>query len=245
MPYTTYYETMNHDTDMNGNLRPSVIQRYMQETANRQMRDAKPTYEDLFNDGKAFILSRMVVKIHRNIAQYEKIRVETWPSNKDKGASFTRCYIMYSGDEEVARGLGLWALVDINTKSLLRVSDMDFSNYEMGEPYEMQGVRFRIPKDEMKAAGEFKVYYPLTDCNRHMNNTNYPDMYLSFIPEVDKYSVTEYSITHKAEAPLNAILRVEISDPHKNDDGTVTYYFRTFAGEAVNTECQMTLTHNS
>lgn len=243
MPYTACYEAMNHDTDLKGDLRPSAVLRYMQETANHQMRDSKPTYEELFNDGKAFILSRMVVKIHRNIRQYEKIRVETWPSSKDKGAAFNRCYIIYSGDEEVARGLGVWALVDINTKSLLRVSDMDFSNYEMGEPYEMQGLRFRIPKEEMKNVGEFKVYYPLTDCNRHMNNTNYPDMYLSFIPEPDKCSVTDFSITYKAEAPLNSVLKIERSDAHENEDGTTTYYFRTWVEDTVNSECQMTLTH--
>jgi len=243
MPYTSFYETMNHDTDMNGNIRASAVQRYMQETANRQMRDARPSYDDLFNEGKAFILSRMVVKTHRNIEKYEKIRVETWPSNKDKGATFTRCYVIYSGDEEVARGLAIWGLVDIASKTLLRVTDMDFSNYEMGEPYEMQGLRFRIPKDEMKKVGEFKVYYSLTDINRHMNNTNYPDMFFSFLPDADKCRVTDYSITYKSEAPLNSTLRIEISDPHENEDGTITYYFRSWIGDIVNSECQMTLVH--
>lgn len=241
MAYTSFYETMNHDTDLNGVVRPSILLRYMQETANHQMRDSRPTYEELFNEGKAFILSRMVVKTTRKIGQYEKIRVETWPSDADKGATFTRCYIMYAGDEEIARGIGLWALVDVNNKSLLRVTDMDFTNYEMGAPYEMEGLRFRIPKDEMKEAGQYTVYYPLTDCNRHMNNTNYPDMLFSFIPNIDKYYVTDFSITYKAEAPLNSTLKVEISDPHENEDGTVTYYFRTWAEDKINIEAYMTI----
>ena len=242
MAYYSIYETMNHDTDQKGYLRPSAIQKYMQETANHQMRDSKPTYEELFDKGQAFILSRMAVKLNRPIKQYEKIRVETWPSSEDKGATFTRCYVIYSDNEEVARGLGLWALVDINTKSLLRVSDMDFSNYEMGKPFEMQGMRFRIPKDEMKEAGGYKVFYPLTDCNKHMNNTNYPDMYISFLPDAQKYNVVSYSITYKAEAPLNADLKVEISEPHENEDGTITYYFRTWVKDLVNSECEMKVT---
>ncbi|MBE6686876.1 MAG: hypothetical protein E7591_06545 [Ruminococcaceae bacterium] len=245
MPYTSFYETQNHDTDLCGNLRPSAVQKYMQETANRQMRDSGPTYEELFEKGQAFILSRMAVKIHRSIKQYENIRVETWPSNKDKAAAFTRCYVIYSGDEEVARGLGIWALVDINTKSLLRVSDMDFSNYEMGEPFEIKDIRFRIPKDEMKYAGDFKVFYTLCDCNRHMNNTNYPDLYLSFIPDADKCTVTDYSITYKAEAPLNETLMVEISEPHENENGTLTYFFRTMTGGLVNSECRLTVSRSS
>ncbi len=239
--YRSKYSTLNHDTDAKGYLRPSCIQRYMQETANRQMRDSKPTYEELFDEGKAFILSRMVVKCHRPIKQYEDIEVETWPSDSDRGVTFTRCYVIYAEGIEVARGLGIWALVDIPTRKLLRTSEMDFTNYEMGSPFEMEGLRFRIPKEEMETVGEYQVTYSVVDCNMHMNNTNYPDMLFSYIPDIDKHYVTDMSITYKAEAPLGAQLRIERSQPQINEDGTTTYYFRTYTEEKVNVEAFMTI----
>ncbi len=240
MYYTAHFETMNHDTDANGIVRPSIILRYMQETANHQMRDCKPTYDELFADGKAFILSRMTVKVNRIIKAYENIEVQTWPC-PGKGATFLRCYVITANGEEIARGLGHWALVDINTKGLLRSGDVDLSNYTYGEPFEMSGVRFRIPSDEMQAVGSYRVHYPLIDCNRHMNNTNYPDMFFSFIPDVDKRYVTDFSITYRTEAPLDAELKVEISEPHVEGNGTVTYFFRTYTSDKINSEAFMTL----
>ncbi len=239
--YTQKYNTLNHDTDINGILRPMAIQRYMQETANRQLRDCGPSYEDLWSSGKAFILSRMVWNTVRPIRQYEDIEVATWPSDSDKGVTFNRCYAIYAKGEEVARGLGVWALVDIPTKKLLRVDDVDLSNCEAGAVFTVEGLRFRMPKEGMTPCGKYNVTYNLVDCNMHMNNTNYPDMFYSFIPGVEKCYVKDMSITYKAEAPLGAELCVHRSEPTENADGSITYYFRSYVGETVNAEAMMTL----
>lgn len=236
--YTEHYATLNHDTDAKGIVRPSCIQRYMQETANHQMRDCKPSYDDLFNEGKAFILSRMTLECKRTLNQYEKIDVQTWPSSNDKGVTFTRCYVIYADGEEVAKGLAVWALVDISTKTLIRVSDCDLSNYVHKEPFEMKGLRFRIPK-EMTDVGRCDVTYSLCDCNMHMNNTNYLDMFFNFVPEVERLYVSEYSITYKKEAKLGAALSIKRSCPIENEDGSITYYFASYIGEEVNAECMM------
>ena len=239
--YTQKYNTLNHDADINGILRPTAIQRYMQETANRQLKDCGPSYEELWNSGKAFILSRMAVNVYRPVRQYEDIEVATWPSDSDKGAAFNRCYAIYSDGQEIARGLGVWALVDIPTKKLLRVSDVDLSNCEAGPVFTVEGLRFRIPKDGMTQAGKYNVTYNLVDCNMHMNNTNYPDMFYSFIPGVEKCFVKDMSITYKAEAPLGAEVTIYRSEPAVNEDGSITYYFRSTVSENVNAEAMMTV----
>ncbi len=239
--YTQKYNTLNHDADINGILRPTAIQRYMQETANRQLRDCGPSYEELWNSGKAFILSRMAVNMTRPIRQYEDIEVMTWPSDSDKGVAFNRCYAIYANGEEIARGLGVWALVDIPTKKLLRVDDVDLSSCEAGPVFSVEGLRFRIPKEGMEPCGKYNVTYNLVDCNMHMNNTNYPDMFYSLIPGVEKCYVKDMSITYKAEAALGAELCIHRSEPVTNEDGSITYYFRSYIGETVNAEAMMTI----
>ena len=239
--YTQKYNTLNHDADINGILRPTAIQRYMQETANRQLRDCGPSYEELWKSGKAFILSRMAVNIYRPIKQYEDIDVATWPSDSDKGVAFNRCYAIYAGGEEIARGVGVWALVDIETKKLLRVDEVDLSNLEAGSVHSVEGLRFRIPKEGMTEVGKHTVTYNLVDCNMHMNNTNYPDMFYSFIPEVEKCYVRDMSITYKAEAPLGAELNIKRSTPHYNEDGVVTYYFTSNTEDKINAEAMITV----
>ncbi|MBR6513252.1 MAG: hypothetical protein IKT46_00315 [Clostridia bacterium] len=239
--YTQKYNTLNHDADINGILRPTAIQRYMQETANRQLRDFGPSYEELWQSGKAFILSRMAVNIYRPIKQYEDIEVATWPCDSDKGVAFNRSYAIYIDGEEVARGVGVWALVDIETKKLLRVEEADLSNLEAGPVHSVEGLRFRMPREGMSEAGQHRVTYNLVDCNMHMNNTNYPDMFYSFIPGVEKYYVKDMSFTYRAEAPLGAELTVHRSDAAANEDGSLTYYFRSYVGDTVNCEAMITV----
>lgn len=239
--YTEHYTTLNHDTDAKGIVRPSCIQRYMQETANHQMRDCKPTYEELFNEGKAFILSRMTVSYTQPIGQYENIDVQTWPSSKDRGATFTRCYIVSAEGKEVARAVGIWALVDIETKKLLRVGDCDMTSYTHAEPFEMKEMRFRVPSEALDNAGSFRVGYSFCDCNMHMNNTHYPDMFCNFIPNVHSATVKGYSLTYRREARLGDILDIKKSLPHEDDDGSITYYFRSFVGEEINAEARITV----
>ncbi len=239
--YTQKYNTLNHDADINGILRPTAIQRYMQETANRQLRDCGPSYEELWNSGKAFILSRMAVNMTRSIKQYEDIEVATWPSDSDKGVAFNRCYAIYADGVEIARGLGVWALVDIPTKKLLRVDEVDLSNLEAGSVHSVEGLRFRIPKEGMGPVGKYYVTYNLVDCNMHMNNTNYPDMFYSHIPGVEKCYVKDMSVTYKAEAPLGAEITIHRSEPVINENGSITYYLRSYTGETVNAEAMMTV----
>lgn len=237
--YTQKYNTLNHDADINGILRPTAIQRYMQETAHRQLRDCGPSYEELWQSGKAFILSRMVVNMIRPIRQYEDIEVTTWPCDSDRGVAFNRCYTISVNGEEVARGLGVWALVDIPTKKLLRVNEVDLSSCEAGPLHSVEGLRFRMPKDGMTEAGKYTVTYNLVDCNMHMNNTNYPDMFYSLIPDIERRWVMDMSVTYKAEAPLGAELVIYRSQPQCNDDGSITYYFRSCVGENINAEAMM------
>ena len=239
--YIQRYNTLNHDADINGILRPTAIQRYMQETAHRQLRDCGPSYEELWESGKAFILGRMAVNIIRPVKHYEDIEVTTWPSDSDRGAAFNRCYTISVNGEEVARGIGVWALVDIPTKKLLRVGDVDLSTCEAGPVFSVEGLRFRMPREGMTEVGKYQVTYNLVDCNMHMNNTNYPDMFYSFIPGVEKCYVKDMSVTYKAEAPLGAELTVHRSEPAVNEDGSITYYFRSYVGETVNAEAMMTL----
>lgn len=114
MRYTENYEVTCHDVDVNNNIKPSLILRYMQETANHQMRDRKPSYYDLFFAGKSFIVTRVTIEIFAQLHQYDKIQVDTW-NCPAKGVTFLRCYEIRRGDETVARAYSVWAVTDHET----------------------------------------------------------------------------------------------------------------------------------
>ena len=96
--YTEHFVISSHDIDINGNVRPSIVCRLMQETANHHMRDRKPTYNELFEKGQSYIAIRMAIEQPAQLHMYEEVSVDTWTCS-GKGATFLRCYRIRRGDE--------------------------------------------------------------------------------------------------------------------------------------------------
>ena len=78
--------------------------------------------------------------------------------------------------------------------------------------------------------------YDRVDVNRHMNNTNYPDMLAEFLP-MEGRRVRRMILNFQKEAPMKECLTVRRAFA---DD---TYYFRTLREDGtVNIEAEVTLT---
>lgn len=239
MYYTEHFEVSSHDVDARGIVRPACVLRYMQETANHQMRDKKPSYMDLFNDGKAFLLSRMAVKTHRAMYSYDRIDVMSWPV-ESRGATFNRCYRIERAGELIAEGQAIWALVDVNTHHLYRVTDVDLSNYEHGPLVPVEGLRFQLP-DELTQVGQHTVTYHETDMNGHLNNTFYPEILLDHLPQYDERTLADFSIHFRAEAKRNETLTIFRSEPMDTPDGQRLFFRTQRTDGSANIDAQVTL----
>ena len=239
MFYTEHFQVTTHDTDPYGVVRPGALLAFMQETADHQMRDKKPSYMDLYNEGKAFLLSRVAVKVYAPLHAHDQIDVESWPV-ESRGATFNRCYRITKGGQLIAEGQAYWALLNLATRRLLRVTDVDLSNYEHGPLQPVESIRFTAPED-IPAIGTHVVAYHDTDVNRHMNNTRYPDLLLDHLPAFDGRTFAEFSIHYKAEAPLGETLTVCRSAGEETGDGERIYYRTLRADGSVNIDAQVLL----
>lgn len=244
MRYRENYLVTSHDVDVNNNMKPSLILRYMQETANHQMRDRKPSYYDLFFEGKSFIITRITIEVYEQIHQYDQIEVATWRC-PEKGATFIRCYEITCGGKVAARGYSVWAVTNQKTGKLCKASEIDISNYDTDEPLDLKlPTRFRLPKDiEYVKAGEKEVFYSDVDMNLHMNNTHYPDMLWNFIPDVIEKEVTSINLRFMKEAPLGEKIDIYMGklDASLPEDVNAqdTYCFASKVSEGVNVEAQI------
>ena len=241
MRYTEHFEVFDYQVDINDNIRPSELVRLLQETADHQMRDRGPTYEELFFQGKAFILTRMNVEILEPLHQYDRIDVDTWRCPA-KGATFPRCHEIKKEGRTVVRALSEWAVSDPVTGKLWKVADVDISNYEMEEPHELPlPKRFRYDRDlEFEELDPFRVRYSFTDMNRHMNNANYHNMLWERIPDVENREVTSLNIRFMAEAPLGADIQIGMAKvtPEFAGDASAeeVFAFRTEVNGRTNVE---------
>ena len=200
MKYQENYNIKFHDTDVHEVLGVSQLLKLMQETSMRHMKARKPSYEELFEDKKAFVLSNVRLEIYNPIYAYEDVCAKTWAC-PSRGFSFLRSYSVEKNGEIMAEANTTWALVSTEAKRLYRVGDVDLSNYDTEEPLELQNpLRIRIPGEaKMSLAGEYTVRYTDTDLNGHMNNTNYPDMLINCMVNPSEVRVKSIAISFISE----------------------------------------------
>lgn len=215
----------SHDTDINGIVRASALLRYMQETAYIQHIDNPPSLDDYRREqGRTFIISRVFVRSYIPLRVRENIQVSAWIA-PSRGVTFTR-YAQIKKDGEIAAEMvSNWAMVDINTHALLKVEDQTIG-FECDPPLELEMPRLRIPRElALEDMGSRTVYYSDCDLNRHMNNTNYPDMLCDFMPGMEGLRMSEMCLSFLAEAPMGQSVNV-LHAAESAEEGA-RHFFRT------------------
>jgi len=230
--FTTKHTVDIHDVDYNGTARASSLMKYIQSAAQTQLTESGMSYEELRSRGCVFLLSKIKMEFTAPLRAYEPILAETFPCNS-RGYSFLRCYRLIRDGETVGRAASVWALVDTNNRSLIRVNDFELG-LETYEPLNLPIERIVMPEN-MKQVGNYTVGYGDTDQNGHMNNTKYPDLYCSFLPMKNKM-IESITISYLNEAPISEDLKVYMAEY----DGL--YYVRTVRSDGkTNTEAEIKL----
>lgn len=178
------YTVNAHDIDMTGKMRVSAMMRYMQETAYRHMSGTGPSEAELRADGRAFMLSRIAMKIYAAPGHGDGFSVETF-AEESRGISFGRTFFIRLGDSCAVEAKSVWVLYDLNEKRLLHIGDIEH-RYGEEPPFSMDlPRRISVPDGaEMLNAGEHEVEYADVDVNGHMNNTVYADIVCGRVPEI-------------------------------------------------------------
>lgn len=222
MKQTEKYKINAHDVDFNGLLTPTGYMKYLQDCAYCQMETDGPSYDELFERGLAFILSRIRILFFEPVRAHENVTATTW-SCGGHAASFLRCYGMERDGKEVARGKSIWALYDFNGKKLVRYTDVEL-NYAIDEEADVDMPKRPEIAGEPELLGVKKVFYTDVDQNRHMNNTRYADMFWNFLPLHDDKRITSIDISYLNEAPLGDEIEVWGGESADTDG----YVFKTF-----------------
>lgn len=235
MKWEEKYNVKFHDTNSNEIVDPSHILKFMQETSMRHMKARKPSYEELFEEKKAFILSNIRIEMYNPIYAYQDISAKTWAC-PSRGFSFMRSYSIEANGEIMAEAHSTWALVNTEDKKLYKVSDVDLGNYDMDEPVTLaHPLRIRIPNEvPLSLTSEFTVRYTDTDLNGHMNNTNYPNMLVNALPNPEKIMVKSLAISFISDIKAGESVKIYMA----KTDGK--HYFRSVKEDGtVNIEAEM------
>ncbi len=221
-----------HDVDYNGVARTSAILQYLQSAAEAQLTENGMSYDELKGQGRAFILSKIRLEVTSALGVGIPVSAITFPCDS-RGYSFLRCFALECDGKIVARAASLWALIDTDNRSLVRVNDFELG-LDTLPANDLVPERIRLPEN-MSRVGEYTVRYSDIDRNRHMNNTRYPDIYSHFLP-LDKKMITNITVSYLNEAKMGDTLTVMRGE----EDGA--FYFRTLLPSGkINSEAQIVI----
>ena len=221
-----------HDVDFNGVCRVSSLMKYIQSTAQLQLTENGMSYEQLRECGKAFIISKIRLEFYTSVHTYDRLEAQTFPC-VSRGYSFIRCYALWRDGEIIGRAISVWALIDTENRSLVKVSDFDL-NLPTYEPFDLTISHIRMPST-MREVGKYTVVYADLDQNKHINNTKYADIFANFLP-LNKKRIDSITISYVNEALYGDTLTVY----YEECDGY--YYVRTVRPDGkVNAEAQIHL----
>lgn len=222
-----------HDVDFNGVCRVSSLMKYIQSTAQQQLTENGMSYDELRDMKRAFIISKIRLEFNSPVYAYDRLEAETFPC-VSRGYSFLRCYGLYKNSEPIGRAISVWALIDTENKSLVKVGDFDL-NLNTYEPWDMPLGHVRMPSSMVKV-GEYTVSYADLDRNKHVNNTKYADIFANYIP-LNKKRIDTITISYVNEAKFGDTLDVFLE---KSGD---FYYIRTVRPDGkINAEAEIHLT---
>ncbi len=144
---------------------------YLQDAADANANALDFGYAKLLEDNKAWVLARLRLVLHRMPRFGETITVYTWPQGGNKLYGF-RQYRVEAGDELLARGASAWPIVDLTTRTAVRMSDQ----VRDMEPPEDAPEELGLEPDKVSDIEEpvNEVLYPVRhmdlDYNGHVNN---------------------------------------------------------------------------
>ena len=194
------------DYNRNGKLSYEAILQILENVAGNHSANFGDSIADASKNGIAWILTEWQVKILRRPRNGECLNITTWVRGKAPASTAFRDFIVTDNDDiEVIRADAKFALIDLKTSKLTRISEKLFASYqpEDKEIFEFSQ-RLRTPT-EYSAETEIKLRRSDIDFNGHVHNTRYIDFALQALPKdsFDRDSFTKIRISYKKPVTEN------------------------------------------
>ena len=197
------------DVYPNSTVKPSALQRHMQQLAREDCDERGCTYPFMRGLNTVFVITKLGMELYRPIYEGEEITFRTY-NNSVAGITFDREFEFLSDGKEIGRCTSLWVLVHYDTRALVRPRDFPFEFEQTKFDCRIIDVPRSIPHEGAEPCGNRIVRLSDLDENNHLNNCVYPDIALDSLDVFDglvKY-VSGYSIIFRHESRRGDVLEL-------------------------------------
>ena len=170
------YTLRYYEKDLNRNLKPVSMFNFMQDVASMAAEEHGfgPSY--IFSHNLAWFVLKYKLIILEHINDMEEIEVKTESRGTTKLFAGRDFYFYHKG-KVFAKASSLWALVDFDSKKMVKPQEVLGDRIPVFEKREDDLEYEKIPQVESFGQPilkkEFRIRFDDLDVNRHVNNANY------------------------------------------------------------------------
>ncbi len=196
-----HFVTESYLLDFQGKITIPMIGTYLLHAASIHAAERGFGYNEMNNDHRAWVLSRLAIEITRYPGMWENITLYTWI--EDAAWLVTnRCFeLVDSKGETFGYARSMWAAIDLNTRrpTPLDVEGLNVYKCDRSCPIEKPG---KIgPAEKSPALDTFTVKYSDLDVNGHLNSIKYMEHLLDMF-DIDQFTrkeITRFEISYISE----------------------------------------------
>ena len=196
--------------------------------------------EELHKRGLAWVALRLLIKVEKYPAAFEKLQIQTWVENWNKLTTQRNCIVTNAQGDTVFSVSSLWAVIDFNTRQPVNLQDAlpCYGPWILSEP-----IALRTPeKVHLLTNEEFvatrKAVYSDIDFNMHVTSFKYVSWILDTIPldVFQKQFISEFEINYVKECTFGETVSIYREQLQEN---VYAYDIRNAEGVSLN-RCKLT-----
>ena len=195
-------------SELDADARLSIvgIMNYLQDCSTLQSEDCGVGLDWLEKEKRAWLLSSWQIQIRERPKLGEHIIVATWPY-EIKGIYAMRNFVILNEQREyLVQANSCWFLYDTEAGRPVRIMRSDVEKYGAEEPrLEMDYAPRRILlPDNMTEAGRLTILRHQIDTNHHVNNCQYVQMAMDYLPA--DFRIHQMRAEYKQQARLHDVI---------------------------------------
>lgn len=193
------------ETDSEGKLTMASLLNYFQDCSTFQSEDLGVGLKYMEDINLVWVLSSWQIVVNRYPELCEEITIGTLPY-EFKGFLGSRNFVMRTkSGEQLAIANSLWSLLNIDTGRPAMPPEKMLKSYRLEEKMEMEYASRKIAVPEGGVPQEpIVVKQHHLDTNHHVNNGQYVDMAMEFLPE--GFAIKQLRAEYKKQAFLDDVL---------------------------------------
>lgn len=193
------------ETDSEGRLTMASLLNYFQDCSTFHSEDVNLGVDYLREQRQVWVLSSWQIVVERYPGFCERVTIGTQPYDMKSFLGYRNFAMLTEGGEYLARANSIWSLLNLDTGKPVPVSGEMMQGYGLGEKLDMEYAPRKIAVPEGGMTGEvIVVKRHHLDTNHHVNNAQFVDMAMEFLPEC--FIVRQLRAEYKKQAFLDDIL---------------------------------------